>query len=459
MQLLNHPKGSGFKAVRNLHEKEMRKAAQRIVEKLRLHGREAFFAGGWVRDFLLHRKPQDIDIATSALPEEVLHIFPHATPIGAKFGVVQVRIYGHAYDVATFRSEGPYLDGRHPSSVSFSGPKQDALRRDFTVNGLFYDPIAHRVIDYVHGGADLRRKVLRTIGKPQERFSEDKLRMLRAVRFSCNLNFRIAPETFEAILQLAPSILEVSWERIRDELLKILTGPMAGRGLDLLNDTGLLLHILPEVAATRGVEQPTQFHPEGDVYVHTRNALGLLQKPSPVLALAVLLHDVGKPATFAIKERIRFDGHVELGAQMAADVCKRLRMSNDVTEQVVDLVHGHLRFMNLRQMRPGTLRRFLLQPNFEDHLELHRIDCLSSHGDLEFYELAKEKYAALQQGPPPPPRLISGDDLIGMGYARGPIFRQILEAVEDLQLENPQLNREQALDYARRQFPLNKSPG
>lgn len=437
----------------------MRKAAKRIVEKLRLHGYEAYFAGGWVRDFLLRRKPQDIDIATSALPDEVLRIFPHATPIGAKFGVVQVRTYGHTYDVATFRSEGPYLDGRHPSSVSFSGPEQDAMRRDFTVNGLFYDPVELRVIDFVRGEADLHLKVLRTIGKPEERFGEDKLRMLRAVRFSCHLDFRIAEETFEAIRQLAPSILEVSWERIRDELLKILMGPAPGRGLDLLNDSGLLQPILPEVAATRGVEQPAEFHPEGDVYVHTRNALDLMRDPSPVLALAVLLHDIGKPPTFGIKGRIRFDGHVEVGAQMSEDVCKRLRMPNDVTERVVDLVRGHLRFMNIRQMRPGTLRRFLLQPYFEDHLELHRIDCLSSHGDIEYYTLAKEKYAELQKEAPRPPRLISGDDLISMGYPRGPIYKEILDAVEDLQAEKPQLNREQALDFVRRQFPLERSSG
>jgi poly(A) polymerase len=436
----------------------MQRAAQRIVEKLRLQGHEAFFAGGWVRDHLLHRRPQDIDIATSALPAEVLRIFPHATPIGAKFGVVQVRFFGHAYDVATFRSEGPYLDGRHPSSVTYSGPRQDALRRDFTINGLFYDPIAKRVIDYVHGATDLHRRVIRTIGKPQERFSEDKLRMLRAVRFSCSLGFRIAPETFEAIQRSAPLILEVSWERIRDELIIILTGPMPGQGLDLLSDTGLLVHILPEVAAMRGVEQPIEFHPEGDVYVHTRNAIALMHKPSAVLAFAVLLHDIGKPATFAVRERIRFDGHVEAGARMAEDVCKRLRLSNEETDQVVDLIQGHLRFMSIRQMRPSTLKRLLRRPNFEDHLELHRLDCLSSHGDLEFYGYAKQQYEALKEEPPPPPRLISGDDLIAMGYSRGPIFRQILVAVEDLQLENPRLNREQALEYVRQNFPLTGKP-
>jgi poly(A) polymerase len=437
----------------------MRRAARRIVEKLRRHGHEAFFAGGCVRDFLLRRKPKDIDIATSAQPDKVLRIFPHATPIGAQFGVVQVRAYGHAYDVAAFRSEGPYLDGRHPSSVSFSGPKQDALRRDFTANGLFYDPIAERVIDYVHGVADIRKRILRTIGKPQERFREDKLRMLRAVRFACNLNFKIAPATYEVIPQLAPSILEVSWERIRDELLKILTGPMPGRGLDLLHDTGLLVQVLPEVEAMRGVAQPTEFHPEGDVFVHTRRALELLRKPSPVLALATLLHDVGKPPTFEVKDRIRFDGHVEVGARIAENVCRRLRMSNEETSRVVALVRGHLRFMNIREMRTSTLRRFLSRPDFEDHLELCRVDCLSSHGDLGDYFFAKEKYQELKNAPPLPPRLISGDDLVSMGYSPGPIFRQILHAVEDLHLENPQLTREEAVEYVHRTFPLEKRAG
>src|SRR5437867_7675201 len=321
----------------------MQNAARRILEKLRLHGHEAFFAGGWVRDFLMRRKPKDIDIATSALPEDVLRIFPNAVAIGASFGVVQVRLYGRAYEVATFRTEGPYLDGRHPSAVKFSGPKQDALRRDFTINGLFYDPLAKRVIDYVHGNTDIQRKTIRTIGNPKERFAEDKLRMLRAVRFACSLSFVIDPGTWEAIKGLAADIRQVSWERIRDEVLKIITGPNAGRGLDLLQESGLLSQILPEIEAMRGVAQPPEYHPEGDVYVHTRMMLEMLQKPSPVLALAALLHDVGKPPTFSVKARIRFDGHVEVGARMAEEICRRLRLSNEETEQVVDLVLNHLR--------------------------------------------------------------------------------------------------------------------
>ena len=435
----------------------MQKAARRIVEKLRLHGHEAFFAGGWVRDFLMRRKPKDIDIATSALPEDVLRIFPNAVAIGASFGVVQVRLYGRAYEVATFRTEGPYLDGRHPSAVKFSGPKQDALRRDFTINGLFYDPLAKRVIDYVHGKTDIQRKTIRTIGNPKERFAEDKLRMLRAVRFACSLSFVIDPGTWEAIKGLAADIRQVSWERIRDEVLKIITGPNAGRGLDLLQESGLLSQILPEIEAMRGVAQPPEYHPEGDVYVHTRMMLEMLRHPSPVLALAALLHDVGKPPTFSVKERIRFDGHVEVGARMAEEICRRLRLSNEETEQVVDLVLNHLRFMHVRQMRESTLKRFLRKTNFSDHLELHRIDCLCSHGDLESYTFCKKKLEELKDEPPSPPPLVTGHDLIEIGYAPGPIFKQILEAVEDLQLENALTTREDALAYIRNTFPLAKN--
>ena len=431
----------------------MRRAAQRIVEKLRLHGHEAFFAGGWVRDFLMRRKPTDIDIATSARPDEVLKLFPNALTVGAQFGVVSVRMYGRSYEVATFRKEGPYLDGRHPSHVAFAGPRQDALRRDFTVNGLFYDPVAARVIDYVRGKRDLQRRLLRAIGKPGERFEEDKLRMLRAVRFACSLGFEIHSDTWEAIRASAASILQVSWERIRDEVLKILTGPAPARGLDLLHESGLLTHILPEVEAMRGVEQPPEFHPEGDVFVHTRMALGLLRRPTPVLALGTLLHDVGKPPTFAVKERIRFDGHVEVGARMAEEICRRLRVSNDETAAVVDLVENHLRFMHVHEMRQSTLKRFLRKPNFADHLELHRVDCLSSHGSLETYRFCKAKLEELRNETLSPPRLLTGDDLIDLGYAPGPLFREILDAVEDKQLEHAVSTREEAIEFVLANFP------
>ena len=435
----------------------MRRAARRVVEKLRLHGYEAFFAGGWVRDFLLRRRAKDIDIATSARPDEVLRLFPNATAIGAKFGVVRVRMYRQAFEVATFRSEGRYLNGRHPSSVSFSGPRDDALRRDFTINGLFYDPLADKLIDFVQGEADIQRRIIRTIGAAAERFGEDKLRLIRAIRFACSLGFQIEQETWEAIRTLASSILHVIWEWIRDELIRILTGAAPDRGLDLLHDSGLLAYVLPEVEAMNGVQQPPEFHPEGDVFLHTKLALKMLRRPTRILALGTLLHDVGKPPTFTVKERIRFDGHVELGATMAEEICRRLRMPNEETEQVVDLVLNHLRFMHVFEMRESTLKRFLRKTNFQDHLELHRVDCMSSHRDLAGYWFCKERLKELKNAPPSPPPLIRGQDLIESGYRPGPIFRQILTAVEDLQLEGRLLTREEALEHVRRNYPL-KSP-
>lgn len=431
----------------------MERAARRIVEKLRLHNHEAFFAGGWVRDFLLGRKPKDIDIVTSARPEEVRRLFPKSAAVGAAFGVILVRCYGRSFEVATFRSEGPYLDGRHPASVALAGPREDAQRRDFTVNGLFYDPIAERVIDYVQGLADLRRRRIRTIGSAHERFAEDKLRMLRAVRFACTLDFTVVPETMQAIRRHAPEILQVSWERIRDELLSMLESPARGRGLDLLQESGLLAHILPEVEALRGIPQPPEYHPEGDVYTHTRMALELLRRPSRILALAVLLHDIGKPPCYSKDTQIRFHGHAEHGARMAEQVCRRLRMSNDETAQVRDLVHGHLRFMHAKEMRPGTLRRFLSLPHINDHLELHRVDCLASHKNLDNYLFCRRELKKMRSEPPPPLRLVTGDDLIAMGYEPGPIFREILAAVEERRLEGSLRTRAEAVGFVRRAFP------
>ncbi len=437
----------------------MIRAARRIVEKLRKHGHEAFFAGGWVRDRLLKRRHNDVDIATSAPPEEVSRIFPGSVPIGARFGVMQVRAYGRSYEVATFRSDSFYLDGRHPSSVSYSDPRSDALRRDFTINGLFYDPISDRVIDFVRGRSDLISRVIRTIGEPVIRFGEDKLRLLRAIRFACALNFSIDPATWNAILEMAPGVLQVSWERIRDEVLKILTGPDPERGLNLLQESGLLRQILPEVEAMRGVEQPPEYHPEGDVFVHTKLVLRYLRKPSPVLALGALLHDVGKPGTFQQKERIRFDGHVEAGTSLAEGICRRLRMSKDDTERVVELVRHHLRFMHVKEMRRSTLVRFLRTPHFEDHLELHRADCLGSHRDLEYYRFCREEWLRLRSEPAQVPRLINGDQLISMGYTPGPSFLGMLRAVEDLQIEGKLKSTEEAREYLLKTFPLPPAHG
>ena len=427
------------------------------MEKLRLHGHEAFFAGGWVRDFLLRRKPKDIDIATSALPDEVRRLFPNARPIGAQFGVVQVPIYGHTYEVATFRSDDAYLDGRRPSSVTFSGPEQDALRRDFTVNGLFFDPLADRLIDYVHGRNDIQRRLIRTIGNPGERFAEDKLRMLRAIRLACDLGFTIVPETWKAIQSLAPEILQVSWERIRDELTRILTGPAPALGLDLLRDSGLLRQLLPEVEAMCGISHSDK-ESATDVYSQTRAAITLLRKPGAALAFGTLLHDVGKAAIWEQDAAEPIDRHAEVGARIAEDICRRLKMSNEDTNRVADLVRTHVDFSKVMEMRESALKRFLRKPGFSDHLELYRVNCLSSRRDLEIHAYILQKLEEyrdqLNAG-----LLISGDDLIRMGYSPGPAFREILQTVEDLQLEGRVRTREEALEYVQSAFPLTGGSG
>lgn len=432
----------------------MEKAARRIVEKLRRSGHVALFAGGWVRDRLLRRQPKDIDIVTSATPEQVLRLFRSGRAVGAAFGVVLVRLYGRDFEVATFRREGPYLDGRHPSHVEFASAREDAARRDFTANGLFYDPVEARILDYVDGEADIARRVLRAIGNASERFEEDRLRILRAVRFACALGFEIEPNTWKALCASAPAIRMVSAERVREELTVIFSGPAPARGLDLLSDSGLLRLLLPEVEAMKGVQQPPEFHPEGDVWTHTRLAMGLLRKPSARLAFATLLHDVGKPPTASVRGRIRFDGHVEVGARITKEICRRLRMSAELTDDIVDLVRQHLRFMHVREMRESTLKRFLRSENFAEHLELHRVDCLSSHRDLGYYEFCRRRWEQLMKESPPPKPILRGDDLIREGYAPGPIFRTILNEVENLQLEGVLTDRDAALEYVRRNYPL-----
>lgn len=439
----------------------MLKTATRIVERLREAGFEAYFAGGSVRDMLMGLEPHDIDIATSARPEQVMRMFEKVVPVGAKFGVVVVMLDGKEFEVATFRSDIDYLDGRRPERVVFSTAQEDAARRDFTINGLFYDPIKGQVIDYVGGQEDIRGRLVRTIGDPYQRFDEDKLRMMRAIRFACRFDFQIERETWFAIAKLADQITQVSQERIRDELLKILTEGGAGRGLVLLEGSGLLRHILPEVQAMVGVPQPPEFHTEGDVFTHTRMMLDMLSekvkkgdKVSPELALGVLLHDVGKPPTFAVKERIRFDNHTEVGAGLAERICRRLRLSNDQIEQIVDLVRDHLKFIHVRQMRESTLKRFLAKPNFADHLELHRLDCLASHGDLRNWEFCRQKLEALKEEEIRPPRIITGDDLIALGYNPGPLFKRILSFVEDAQLEGKVSDKQQALKLVKKHFPL-----
>jgi len=424
--------------------------AHSIVARLESHGAQAYFVGGSVRDFLLGRAPKDYDVATDAPPDEILRLFPDARQVGAHFGVMLVRREGAEVEVATFRSEHSYEDGRHPSHVKFeTDPRQDVLRRDFSINALLLNPRTGQVLDFVGGRADLDARLVRAIGEPEARFREDHLRLLRAVRFAAGLGFEIERDTMAAVRHLAPLIRNVSAERVRDEVTRILIQGGARRGFELLDESGLLVEILPEVAAMKGVEQPPQFHPEGDVWTHTLLMLDRMRAPSLTLALGVLLHDVAKPPTFRVADRIRFDGHAELGAKMAAAILTRLRLAGDQIRAVEALVADHLRFKDVKQMRESTLRRFLRQPNFEELLELHRLDCLASHGWLDNYDFVQSKRNELPPERLAPPRLITGRDLIQMGYPPGPAFRQVLEAVEDAQLESRIGTREEAMSLAR----------
>ena len=428
------------------------KGALAIVDRLHEEGHEAYFAGGAVRDLLLDKEITDIDIATSASPEQVEGLFAQTIPVGKAFGVVVVVMKSGNYEVTTFRKESGYEDGRHPSSVEFTDAKNDALRRDFTVNALFLNPEDDEIIDYIEGQKDLERRLIRTVGPPDHRFGEDKLRLLRALRLACQLGFEIERDTYRQIQRFAPELTQVSWERIRDELLKIFTGPEPSRGLKLLLDSGVLNQILPEAAAMDGVEQPPEFHPEGDVFVHTCLMFELAGELTETLALGILLHDIGKPPTFTIKERIRFDGHVEQGALMAANICRTLRISNDTREQVVDLVKNHLRFIHVQEMRESTLKRFLRKDNFDEHLELHRLDCLASHGDLSQYDFCREKQEELTQEQMRPQPLVKGQDLIDLGLKPGPVFSEILGALEDLQLEGHLTSKGESLDWVRERY-------
>ncbi len=428
--------------------------AQLVAARLRADGAKAYYVGGCVRDLLLGRDPKDFDVATDAPPERILALFPDARQVGAHFGVMLVRREGAEVEVATFRSEHSYEDGRHPRHVRFeTDPRQDVLRRDFTVNALLRDPDTGVVVDFVGGRADLDARLIRAIGEPEARFAEDHLRMLRAVRFASTLGFEIEPGTMAAVRRMAAAIQRVSAERVRGELARMLTEGNARRGLELLDDSGLLVELLPEVSAMKGVEQPKEFHPEGDVWTHTLMMLGLMSGPTLTLALGVLLHDIGKPPTFRVQERIRFDGHAERGAKMAAGILNRLRFSNQEIRTVEALVADHLRFKDVRQMRESTLRRFLRQPYFDELLELHRLDCLASHGWLENYEFVRSKQRELPPERLKPARLITGEDLIRAGYAPGPAFRKMLDAIEDAQLESRIRTREEALALVRSLFP------
>lgn len=465
----------------------LRRGAEMILRRLRDAGHTALFAGGSVRDLLHGETPQDYDVATSARPEQIAALFPQAIGVGESFGVMLVVLYLPAganaeavpreqpsadddtqfhYEVATFRKDGPYDDGRRPNTVAFSSPAEDVLRRDFTINGLLYDPFAQAMYDYVGGVADMRAKILRTIGDPVARFTEDGLRLMRAIRFATRFDFQTDPATDAALLQLAPTIRRIAMERIRDELTKILQGPRPQVGLQRLLDTGILPIVLPDVARMVGVRQPAQFHPEGDVWVHTKLLFELMDRTTPpekrteALVYGVLFHDVGKPRTFQDgPDRIRFPKHESVGATMSKSICEQLRMSNDETEQIVELVADHMKFKELDRMRESTLKRFLVRDSIETHLELHRLDCLASHGSLEMYEFAQKRLAEIDAEEVKAPPLITGDDLIALGYKPSPIFRKILESVDDLRLEGQLHTHDEALQWVQQHWPVDKIPG
>jgi tRNA nucleotidyltransferase/poly(A) polymerase len=431
--------------------------ARSIAAKLHQQGYIAYFAGGCVRDMVRGVSPKDCDIATNAPPEKVQQIFPRTVAVGAHFGVIVVLQDGMQFEIATFRSDGAYLDGRRPVEVHFSSAEEDARRRDFTINGMFYDPSREEVIDFVGGQTDLRSRLVRAIGNPKQRFAEDRLRLLRAVRFATVLDFEIEAETWAALVESAASINQISAERIRDELVKIFLSPRRLRGWDLLDRSGLLHAIIPEIEAMKGCEQPPQFHPEGDVFQHTRLMLEMLPaRASLPLVFSVILHDVAKPvtATTDADGRIRFNAHDRIGADMTAQIMERLRFSRSEIEATMEMVRQHMVFKDVPRMRVAKLKRFMARPTFDDELELHRVDCASSHAMLDNYEFLLRKKEEFANEPIIPPPLITGDDLIALGMKPGPKFGEILEAVETRQLEGELKTRDEALDWLKHRYPV-----
>jgi putative nucleotidyltransferase with HDIG domain len=427
-----------------------RAAATNLAIQLKNAGHTACFAGGCVRDKLLGLEPKDYDIATSATPSEVLRLFPGSNEVGAHFGVVIAKHEGHHIEIATFRTDGSYGDGRRPDSVTFSTPEEDAHRRDFTINGLFEDPETGGVIDHVEGVRDLEAKIIRAIGTPSHRFQEDALRLLRAVRFSTTLGFPIEPKTFAAIHENGHLLDKISPERIRDEFSKIIVSSNRRRGLELLVDSCLIDHFLPEVLPLIGCDQPPEWHPEGDVYTHTCIMLEMLAPDAPLeLCLATLLHDIAKPPTRTIDPdgRIRFNGHDSLGADMATEILTRLRYPNAVIRNAAHMVSRHMQFMNVQQMRKAKLKRFMSEPTFPEEMELHRVDCASSNGFTDNYDFLNEKAEEFSHEPLIPPPLVTGKDLIARGLKPGPRFKDVLEKIQTEQLENRLTTREEALEY------------
>ena len=448
-------------------------AALHILKTLRAAGYDAYLAGGCVRDLLLGREPEDYDVATSATPDVVLQMFPRTFAVGAHFGVVLVASetggdcksgspdQSCVTEVATFRSDGIYSDGRHPDQVRYTKmAEQDVQRRDFTINGLLLDPLRDRdnlrsaVLDYVGGMRDLDAGIIRAIGHPENRFEEDQLRLLRAVRFAARFGFVIEPATLAAMQKLSARILAVSRERIREELTRMLTEGHARRAFELLDETDLLVQVLPEVTRMKGVAQPPQFHPEGDVWIHTLMLLEQLQPGcATTLAWGALLHDVGKPATFRqAPDRIRFDGHVEVGVAIGAEICRRFRFSNDETRQILALIENHMRFADAPRMKASTLKRFFRLENFPEHLALHRMDCLAAHRNLEIWDFVREHYESTPEEAVRPKPLLTGRELIAAGYTPGPAFKEMLQSIEDAQLEGVIATGEDAMELVREKF-------
>ncbi len=426
--------------------------AVQIVQTLQEHGYKAFLAGGCVRDMIMGKESFDYDIATDAMPHDVIRIFQKTIPVGIQFGVVIVVKEGHNFEVATFRTEDSYSDGRHPDRISFSTPENDVKRRDFTINGLLYDPVKDEILDYVGGRKDIEAGIVRTIGDPIERFTEDKLRMIRAARFACRFHFSIHKDTQQAIMQLAPQIHMVSAERIREELEKIITGPNPHIGIKLLEELHLLQEILPEVSNTRGVQQPENFHPEGDVFIHTLLALSKMENPSWTLAMGVLLHDIGKAVTFTVTDRIRFNLHEKVGADMATEICDRLKTSTDDKERIRWLVLKHLCFKDAQKMRLNKLKRLFAEEGYPELAELCRADALASSGDLSDYDYCQEMFQKLSREEVKPEPLITGHDLIAMGLKPGPLFKEILTKIEDEQLDGNLTTKETAIERVKELF-------
>src|SRR5216110_432421 len=438
----------------------MEEAARKVAARLREDSYIAYFAGGCVRDMVRGLAPKDYDIATDARPEVVQKLFQRTYAVGAHFGVIIVLENDFQFEVATFRSDEAYIDGRHPSAVHFSSPEEDAKRRDFTINGMFYDPVPEEVIDFVGGRADIAAKLVRANGDAAQRFAEDRLRMLRAVRFATVLGYKIDSQTWDALVANAASVNKISAERIREELARIFLSPNRMRGWDLLDSSGLMRAILPEIDAMKGCKQPEQFHPEGDVFEHTRLMLQFLpEKVSVTLVFSVLLHDVAKPRTAVVDEtgRIRFNGHDRIGAEMTEEIMRRLRFSGAEIDAAVEMVRQHMVFKDVPKMRVAKLKRFMARPTFDDELELHRVDCEGSHGMLDNYEFLLRKRDEFANEPIIPPPLVRGDDLMALGLKPGPKFGEILEAVETRQLEGTVRDRDEALAWVKREYSIGES--